>query len=328
MSGRADTRFSKMTSPRTDTAQTPTDQADRLHRHRRLKKLLSYVPYGLGAKALSWATGMGLVQRLFGMHKRRMVAFLRENGLVLNERQVFARYLVTNWLTNWRLAALARYSDQDFARWVSIEGYETFKQLRDQARPVLLCNSHYGGGKIILLALMRHGHTIHSLDRQDVFSFSNIRASGELISINLGDRKSNFMLKQVFRARKVLQEGGILHIAADGVRGLSGRAIPFLKRERVFPASVAELALASNAAIVPTFGMLDSNGRIRLELLPPLDIPDATLPHEERIMNIIEQYAKLLEAHWLACPGAIHKGEMKIYAGLPMQTVTNPIQKA
>lgn len=310
------------------TPQTPTGKPDRLHRHRILKKLLSFVPYGLGAVLLSWATGMRLVQRMFGMHKRRLAAFLRENGLALNERQVFARYLVTNWLTNWRLAALARCSDESFARWVSLEGYEIFKQLRDQGRPVLLCNSHYGGGKIILLALMRQGHTIHSLDRQDVFSFSNIRASGELISINLGDRQSNFMLKQVFRARKVLQAGGILHIAADGVRGLSGRAIPFLKRERVFPASVAELALASNAAIVPTFGMLDTSGRIKLELLPPLAMPDPALAHEERIMQIIEQYAKLLQEHWLACPGAIHKGEMKIYAGLPLQATATSTQKA
>lgn len=309
------------------TPQTPIGQPDRLHRHRILKKLLSFVPYSLGAVLLSWATGMRPVQRLFGMHKRRLAAFLRENGLALNERQVFARYLVTNWLTNWRLAALARCSDESFARWVSIEGYEIFKQLRDQGRPVLLCNSHFGGGKIILLALMRQGHTIHSLDRQDVFSFSNIRTSGELISINLGDRQSNFMLKQVFRARKVLQAGGILHIAADGVRGLSGRAIPFLKRERIFPASVAELALASNAAIVPTFGMLDGSGRVKLELLPPLAMPDPALAHEDRIMQIIEQYAKLLEAHWLACPGAIHKGEMKIYAGLPLQVTTTPAQK-
>lgn len=307
-----------MTSPH-PAAPSPvrSDQPDRLHRYLWLKKILSLAPYGLGANVLALATRNPLVQALFRSHRRKLMAFLRENALTVDLREVFARYLTTNWLTSWRLAALGRCSDETFARWVDLEGYEIFKQLRDQGRPVLLCNSHYGGGKIILLALMREGHTIHSLDRQDIFSFSNIRARGKLVSINLGDRKSNFMLKQVFRARKVLQEGGILHIAADGVRGLSGREIPFLKRQRAFPASVAELALASDAAIVPTFGMLDANGRIKLELLPPLEMPDPQLPHEKRIMRIIEQYSSLLQTHWLACPGAIHKGELKIYAGLP-----------
>lgn len=317
-----------MSAPRpAESAPMHADKSDRLHRYAVLKKLLSLVPYGMGARALALATRTPLVQSLFRKHWRKLSAFLSENGLAVDTREVFARYLTTNWLTSWRLAALARCSEKSFAHWVSLEGYELFQQLRDQGRPVILCNSHYGGGKIILLALMRQGHTIHSLDRQDIFSFSNIHASGKLISINLGDRKSNFMLKQVFRARKVLQEDGILHIAADGVRGLSGRAIPFLARERVFPASVAELALGTNAAVVPTFSMLDANGRIKLELLPPLEMPDAQLPHEERIMRIIEQYADLLQVHWRACPGAIHKGELKIYAELP-QAATLSSQKA
>lgn len=306
---------------------TQTDKPDRLHRFGGLNRLLALVPYGLGAPVLAMATRNPLVRALFRRHRRRLSAFLRENGLTVDERQVFARYLTTNWLTSWRLSALARCSDDVFARWVSLEGYEAFRQLREQGRPVLLCNSHYGGGKIILLALMRRGHNIHSLDRQDVFSFSNIRARGELISINLGDRQSNFMLKQVFRARKVLQDGGILHIAGDGVRGLSGRAIAFLRRQRRFPASVAELALATDAAVVPTFGVLDTNGQIRLELLPPLKIPDRQLPHDKQIMHLIDQYRSLLQSNWLACPGAIHKGELKIYADLPLQTDATTTQQ-
>ena len=302
-----------------------TGKPDRLHRLRRLNKFLALVlPYGLGAGVLALATRNPLVQVLFRKHVRRLMEFLRENGLTVDWCQTLARYLTTNSLTSWRLSALSRCSDAAFARWVSLEGYETFRQLREQGRPVLLCNSHYGGGKIILLALMRRGHTIHSLDRQDVFSFSNIRARGELISINLGDRQNNFMLKQVFRARKVLQESGILHIAGDGVRGLSGRAIPFLGRLRQFPASVAELALATNAVVVPTLGTLDPDGRIRLELLPPLQMPAPERPHEERVMDVIQQYGNLLQARWLESPGSIFKSELKIYFDLPLRAETTP----
>jgi lauroyl/myristoyl acyltransferase len=285
------------------------------------------VPYGMGVPVLAMATRNFLVQALFGRHRKRLTTFLHENGLTVNERQAFACYLTTNFLTIWRLLALSRCSDDAYRRWVSVKGYEAFTQLREQGRPVLLYNSHYGAGKHILLFLMRQGHVVHSLDRFDLFSFFNIRTRGELVSINLGDRQSNFMLKQVFLARKVLQEGGILHIAGDGIRGLSGRAIPFLRRQRAFPASVAELALATDAVVIPTFGVLDTDGRIRMELLPPLEMPDTQLPHEERVMRIIEQYGSQLQAHWLASPGSIWKSEFKIYSDFPLLASAGTAQK-
>ena len=297
---------------------------DRLHRFRTLNLVLSWVPYGLAVPLLARATGSVWVQSRFKEHRQRLSDFLRENGLKVDGRQVFARYLTTNWLSIWRLLTLSRCSDQTFHRWVSMSGHEVFAQLREQGRPVLLYNSHYGAGKIFLLALMRQGHVIHSLDRFDLFSFFKIRTRGELISINLGERQSSFMLKQVFHARKVLLEGGILHIAGDGVRGSSGRAIPFLGRLRQFPASVAELALVTNAVVVPTLGTLDPDGRIRLELLPPLQIPAPERPHEERVMDIIQQYGNLLQDRWLESPGSIWKSELKAYFDLPLLAETTP----
>lgn len=291
---------------------------DRLHRFRRLNQILSVVPYGIGAAAIAMATRSSLVQALFRVQQKRLAFFLKENGLEVDQRQVFARYLTTNGMTIWRLLALSRCSKEVFEQWVSMKGYETFAQLREQGRPVVLYNSHYGAGKFFLLALMRQGHIVHSIDRFDLFSFFNIRTPGKLVSINLGDPQGSFMLKQVFRARKVLQEGGILHIAGDGTRGLSGRAIPFFGRKRQFPASVAEFALATGATVVPTFGVLRTDGRVQLDFLPALEMPDAQLAHEDRVMHIIKQYASLLQKHWVASPGSIWKNEMKVYSDLPM----------
>lgn len=293
------------------------DKPDRLHRYRGLNKFLSIFPYRTGALIISIAIRIPLLRLVAQKHSKRLRSLMNEQGIELDENALFSRYLVNNWFSNWRLLALSRCTDQEFKRWVSLSGYEAFKQLREQGRPVLLCNSHYGSGKVILLALMRLGHTIYSLDRKDVFSHSNIRAHGNLISINLGERESNFMLKQVFRARKVLADGGVLHIAGDGMRGLSGRAIPFLGRQRRFPASVAELALATNAVVVPTFGMIETDGHVKLELLSPIEMPSVHLSHDERIMSIIEQYRDLLQERWTTCPGSIHKSELKIYYSLP-----------
>jgi lauroyl/myristoyl acyltransferase len=293
------------------------DPEDRLNRYRRIKRLLAAVPYRYGAAVLALAATNPLLQRAARSHRERLRSFMRELGIDAPIEQAFARYLSCNVLLAWRLSALAKCSDEEFARWVTIRGESVFSELRAQKRPVILCNSHYGSGKTVLLALIRQGHVVHSLDRHDVFAFFDIQARGRLVSINLGARDQGFMLKPVVQARNVLNEGGILHIAADGLRGQSGRAIPFLGRERRFPTSVAELAQLTGAAVIPVFGALDVKGRVTLEFLPPLSAPAAGLPREEAVDHIVRQYRDLLEARWLADPGSIWKSELANWPRFP-----------
>ncbi len=309
--------MSKAQADAAATKKPPSIAGDRLERFRYLKEILALVPYGPGARLLSLFTGSGLVQAVFRGHKARLRAFMAEQGLKEPLKETFARYLTCNYLAAWRLSALSRCNQADFDRWVELRGYEIFQALRQAGRPVILCNSHYGSGKTILLALMRRGHDIHSLDRQDVFSYFGIQGQGRLISINLGPREQGFMLKQIVRARNVLADGGILHIAGDGLRGLSGKPLPFLGRERHFPGSVAELSIATGAAILPVFGSLDRNGRIRLDILPPLAPLAGEAAREDQVAHINAQYCAFLEARWKADPGAIFKSELNIYAGLP-----------
>lgn len=297
--------------------QAPAIKNDRLERSHRLKRWLARVPYGVGAKVCALLTRNRLVQAVMSKHRDRMCVFIREQGLDFPVRETFARYLASNYLGAWRLSALARCDENVFDHWVHVSGYEHFSRLQEEKRPVILCNSHYGSGKVILLALMRRGHTIYSLDRQDVFSFFGIRGQGRIISINLGPREQGFMLKQIVQARNALTEGGVLHIAGDGLRGLSGKAMPFLGRERRFPSSVAELAMVTGAAVLPVFGSLDADGRVNLEILPPLTQLDGSASREDLVAHVNAQYCALLEARWRADPGSIFKSEYAIYAGLP-----------
>lgn len=290
---------------------------DRLQRYRSVKQLLGLLPYGAGAKAFAWVARNPLVQGLAKSHRGRLREFMRDRGLTAPFRETFARYLVCNHLAAWRLSSLARCSDTAFSNWVTVVGEQHFSALREAGKPVILCNSHFGSGKAVMLALIRSGHVVHSLDRQDVFAFFGIQSRGRVESINLGDREQSFMLKQVSRARKVLLGGGILHIAGDGLRGQSGREIAFLGRARRFPTSVAELALLTGAAVVPVFGPLNVNGQIRLEFLPPLNPPEPGLSREASVDHLILQYRDLLEARWLADPGSIFKSELTLWHSLP-----------
>lgn len=316
--------MSQNTSAATPKAAPTVDPKDRLHRFKYLKKLFSLLPYRYGAALFSWLTRSPLAQIIASKHRNRLRTFMREYGLNFPMREVFSRYLNSSFLGAWRLAALANCDDDEFARWVTLSGYEHFQRPRDAGRPVILCHSHFGSGKTMLLALIRLGHIIHSVDREDVFSFYNVQAKGKMVSINLGAREQNFYLKQVFRASNVLKDGGILHIAADGLRGTSFQELPFLKRVRRFPTSLAQLALATDAVIVPVFGRINDDGGVLVEFLPALTIPKPEMERSQAVTHIVSQYRDLLESHWLSDPGSVFKNEFVILAGLPKLPETLP----
>jgi lauroyl/myristoyl acyltransferase len=298
---------------------------DRLHRLKHFKRAFAMLPYRHGAKLFAFLTRCRIVQALARKQLRLLRDYIQEYGLSLPLREVFARYLNSSFLAAWRLASLAKCDDDEFSRWVQLSGYEHFQKPLDAGRPVILCHSHFGAGKSMLLALIRKGHVIHSVDREDVFSFYNIQARGKIVSINLGAREQNFYLKQVFRARNVLKEGGVLHIAADGLRGTSFQELPFLNRRRRFPTSLAELALTTNAAIVPVLAVLNDDQTVSVEFFPALKMPESGTDRFEAITYIVSQYRDLLESRWLSDPGSVHKGEYAIWAGLPRIDDNQPI---
>jgi lauroyl/myristoyl acyltransferase len=309
--------MSQNASDATPSANIIAEPKDRLHRFKHFKRLFAMLPYRHGATLFAFLTHCRLVQFLARRHRNRLLAYMREYNLDLPLRDVFARYLNSSFLAAWRLASLANCDDEEFARWVKLSGYEHFQEPRDVGRPVILCHSHYGAGKSMLLALIRKGHVIHSVDREDVFSFYNIQARGKMVSINLGAREQSFYLKQVFRSRNVLMDGGVLHIAADGLRGTSFMELPFLNRLRRFPTSLAELALATNAVIVPVLAVVNDDGGVLVEFLPALKMPAPETARTEGVAFIVSQYRDLLESRWLSDPGSVHKGEFAIWAKLP-----------
>ena len=284
------------------------------------------LPYRHGATLFAFLTRCRVVQVLAHKQLGQLRTYMREYSLDFPLREVFARYLNSSFLAAWRLASLANCNDDEFARWVRLSGYEHFQNPLDAGRPIILCHSHFGAGKSMLLALIRKGHVIHSVDREDVFSFYNIQARGKIVSINLGAREQTFYLKQVFRARNVLKEGGVLHIAADGLRGTSFQELPFLDRRRRFPTSLAELALTTNAVIVPVLAVLNDDQRVSVEFLPALKMPEPGTDRFEAITYIVSQYRDLLESRWLSDPGSVHKGEYAIWAGLPRIDEHPPIK--
>lgn len=292
---------------------------DRLYRLGFIRKASTLVPYAVGA----WVIGVfsritWLNKFLFHGHYQRLRKLCIHLGMDAELRHAFSQYISCNFFASWRLYALSQYSDEVFSKWLTISGLEHMQSVLDSGRGVVLCNSHYGSGKAVLLALIRRGYDVHSFDRKNVFESMNVKGAEKLHSIHLGtSEEKSFFLKEVFQGRRALKNGGILHVAGDGYRGHSGDNETFLGRERRFPTSFAELAVSSGAKVVPVFGYLEPNGRMHMEFLPPLDIDD-DLSNEDKVSTMVHKYKILLEAHWRKAPGEVHKNDLQIYFTLPV----------
>jgi len=117
----------------------------------------------------------------------------------------------------------------------------------------------------------------------------------------------NFLFRSRFlnRAREVLDDGGVVRMAADGLHGTGGRDWAFLGRQRRLRPGLGELAVETDAAVVPVFGVLADDGRLKVEFLPALERPDAKISRTEAVHAWISQYLRLLESHWAIDPGSV-----------------------
>jgi len=118
------------------------------------------------------------------------------------------------------------------------------------------------------------------------------------------------------KARNILMDGGILHLASDGYRGLSGSEIEFLGRMRRFSNSFATLAVSTNSVVIPVINEVGEDGKILIEFLDPLKI-DKELSNKDNVESLVFQYRDLLEKHWRQNPGNIFKHDLHTYLELP-----------
>jgi lauroyl/myristoyl acyltransferase len=131
-----------------------------------------------------------------------------------------------------------------------------------------------------------------------------------VISLRGGDK---FWLKEVFKAKKVLEAGEILTLVADGRVGKGGLQHRFHDITIPFYVSFAELALQTNSTVIPVFANMDSKGKIVIELQPAFDSGDAGVAREERIHRLLDQYVACLEQEWRDNPGNILTTHVRLY---------------
>jgi lauroyl/myristoyl acyltransferase len=159
---------------------------------------------------------------------------------------------------------------------------------------------------MVPLALLHLGCEFTSIEPQHYLKKMGARGAERVRVLSL-DQSTGFWLKELFLAKQLLESGGLLHWAVDGLLGTSGGGErSFHGRRRTFLRSFAELGVKTNAVLLPVFATVEETGAIQVALQPPLE-PEQTAPGDQvaAIESVMTQYVEMLERQWLADPGNI-----------------------
>lgn len=266
---------------------------------------------------LKWLCRSRLAQRLLfrsGLNVTRR--FLPYANRGLDPQEVMQRSLAANFLGSWRLLVLDRSPAEVFDRWVTVHGAEHVRASYRKESGLIVVNGHYGIPRLAPVAVSRLGYKVLSLEAVDLFSQLDIGGAHGITVMSIGGKEGSKLLREVYRARRALEDGEVLHLAADGSFGTSGIDFPLHGRARPFAAGFAELAIATGAQVVPVFAAIAPDGRLTIDFLEPFD-PGEGLEHKERVRHLIRQYVETLERRYSQDPGNVRWVHYRRFFKLP-----------
>ena len=273
------------------------------------KVLGRIVPYDAAVAGLIWLCKRSLVQHMWPVRRRVRMAreMLATIDTVADEHDVIAHNLACNFFQPWLLGTIPRMSDKRLEERLDIVGMHHFDVAVEQGHGVILAVSHFGLPHLDLLALHRAG-------REGIVTLGAFPYELRLLGLEKSphvplrvEPVQNFLFRTrfLYRARTVLQKGGVVRIAADGLHGTSGQRLRFHRRYRHFRGGFAELAFSTGAKVVPVFSEFKPDGRLHVEFMPCLDSP---LPMDSRqvcVNRLVKQYARILEQRWALDPSNV-----------------------
>lgn len=291
---------------------------------RRLLNLAGGLPYGLVSHLLYLFFGNPLLQRTLFRSRRRLLIRIRSLiGGSGNLARDLTRHMLSRYAVPWQVNALSRCDETSFRKWVHLENETLLDELKAAGRPILLVNCHTGMSRLVPLMAVRLGHDLATLEPEAYLQLMGARSIEKIQFITLRGQGEKFWMKEMFKAKKVLDAKGIVHLALDGHQGTGGVPHDFLGRERIFHVSMAQLAIQMDAAIVLVTSVLDgAAGHVRVCFRGPLDVGDASMPAEARLGMFLDPYVASIEAIWRTDLGNIAARHLPPY--LRSAPITKP----
>lgn len=197
-----------------------------------------------------------------------------------------------HWVDFFRYAQLpAGAVEGNIAR---MEGWDEFLALRRSGRGTLLLTAHMGNPEVGAIALGKHLEGLSVLYWRDRFSKaeefrSRMRQLGNVRGIPVDASPLS-----VVPALRVLRSGGLLACHGDRDFNNQGWSVTFFGAPAKFPPGPFILAARAQAAVVPTFFLLQPYRRFLVLFEEPMFLPEDT--SEAALRPFLERWVALLEA--------------------------------
>ena len=113
----------------------------------------------------------------------------------------------------------------------------------------------------------------------------------------------DILIRQLHNCIRVLNNGGLIYIDADGPYGSHPPImIQLLGTQMPFMTGFAEIALQTDVPVVQLTAKYTNSGHVHIQYHPALSVPSATLSYDERVRNLVIQYSTQVEAQWRKYP--------------------------
>jgi len=190
-------------------------------------------------------------------------------------------------------ARLPRYSCENIAEVVVLDGHENFLEGQRRGKGVLFLTAHIGAWELSSYAHALYGYPLHYTARP----LDNARLDALVNRYRgLSGNEPIFKNESARAILKILRDAGTIGILADqNTMPQEGVFIDFFGKPACTTAGMARVALHTGAAVVPGYAVWDhSLQKYRLRFESPLDLIRTGDP-ERDIFENTQRFAKVTE---------------------------------
>jgi KDO2-lipid IV(A) lauroyltransferase len=183
--------------------------------------------------------------------------------------------------------------------WVTIEGFEHIEKARAQGRPVIMLSGHYANWEIGVMICAMRGVPLASVYRtpNNPYVDKMLRRLRRPLTSELFPKGREGALGMM----RALREGRSIGLLVDQ-RMNEGIDVPFFGKPALTVDAPAQMALKTNAAMLPVLMTRLGPCRFHMTVLPELT-SDETKPFEDRVYELAAQMNLALENHIRNYPG-------------------------